>query len=93
MLIAVLAVIYLAFGVVAGPIGILGIVGAAAAIAALAIKLRSRSLAAVVLVVGIIPFALAAWWSVVIPLTAILLLAIELPQLLTSRHPAPAPQG
>lgn len=71
----------------AGPIGILGIVGAASAIGALALRHRSRGLAAVVLVVGIMPFAVAAWWSVVIPLTAILLLAIELPQLLGTRHP------
>lgn len=90
VLISVLAVIYLAFGAIAGPIGLLGIAGAAAAIAALMLRHRSRSLAAVVLVVGIAPFAVAAWWSVVIPLTAILLLAIELPQILTARNPVPA---
>lgn len=93
LLIAVLAAIYLAFGTVAGPIGILGIAGAVAAIAALAIKHRSRSLAALILVVGIIPFAAATWWSVVIPITAILLLTIELPQLLTNRLPAPTPRS
>ncbi len=89
VLIAVLAVIYLAFGAVAGPIGIFGITGAAAAIAALPLKHRSSGLAAAVLVVGITPFAVAAWWSVVIPLTAILLLAIELPQLLAGPRPTP----
>lgn len=34
--------------------------------------------------------AYPAWESIVIPLTAILLLAIELPQLLGGPHPAPA---
>lgn len=86
VLIAVLAAIYLAFGIVAGWIGILGVTGAAAAIAALAIRYRSRGLAALVLLVGVAPFAVVAWWSVIVPLTAILLLAIELPLLRTGRR-------
>ena len=88
-LIAVLAVIYLAFGVAAGAIGILGIVGAAATIAALVVKRRSGIQAAALLVVGVVPFAVAVWWSVVIPLTALLILAIELPQMLAKGRPAP----
>ena len=85
-LLAVLAVIYLAFGAVAGPIGFLGILGAAAVIAALALEEHSTRLATAVLVIGVVPFAAATWWSVVIPLTAILLLAIGLPQIHSARR-------
>ncbi len=85
-LIAVLVVIYLAFGVVAGPIGLLGILGAAAVIAAFALERRSTRLAAAVLVIGVVPFAAATWWSVVIPLTAVLLLAIGLPHIHNPRR-------
>ncbi|MEO1065042.1 MAG: hypothetical protein AAFZ07_26810 [Actinomycetota bacterium] len=90
VLVAVLAVIYLAFGAVAGPIGILGIAGAGAAVGALSIRHRSRRVAAAVLVVGVIPFAVVAWWSVVVPLTAVLLLVVELPRLLSSPRPVSA---
>lgn len=92
-LIAILGVVYLAFGVVAGPIGWLGIIGAAAAPAAFALRQRSAALAAAVLIVGVVPFAVAAWWSVVIPLTAILLITIELPQILGRRQSGATPSA
>ena len=84
ILISVLAFIYLAFGAVAGPIGLLGIAGAAAAIASFFVARQSHSLAAAVLVIGVVPFAVAVWWSIVIPLTALLMLAIGLPHV--ARH-------
>lgn len=90
ILIGILAAIYLAFGAVAGPTGWLGIIGAAAAVTAFALKQRSAPLATVILIVGVVPFAIAAWWSVVIPLTALLLLTVELPHILGPRRSATA---
>ncbi len=89
-LIGILAVVYLAFGVVAGAIGILGILGATATVGALVLKQRSAVQAATLLVVGVVPFAVVAWWSVVIPATALLILAIGLPRILASHDRTPA---
>lgn len=81
VLLTVLGVIYLAFGAVAGPVGLLGIAGAGATAAAIALAPRSRRTATIVLTAGAVPFALAVWWSVVIPLTGLLIVAIGLPQI------------
>ena len=81
VLLTALGIIYLAFGAVAGPIGILGVVGASAIAIAIALAPRSRRTATIVLIAGAIPFALATWWSIVIPLTGLLIVAIGLPQI------------
>ncbi len=82
-LVGVLAVVYLTFGIVARDgVGLLGIVGAVVAVAALAVHHRSRPTAAVALVFAAVPFAVATAWTVVTPLTAVLMLAIGLPYVL-----------
>jgi hypothetical protein len=89
-LVGVLAAIYLAFGIVAGDgVGLLGVAGAGLACAALALHRRSRLVAGVALVVAAVPFAVMAAWTVVIPLTAVLMLAIGLPYVLAGSPAAP----
>lgn len=86
-LVVVLSLIYLAFGIVAGDrVGLLGIAGAAVACAALTLHHRSHRAAAVALVLAAVPFAVATAWSVVTPLTAVLMLAIGLPYVLGHPH-------
>lgn len=80
-LLTVLTMIYVAFGAIAGPVGLLGIAGAVTTIIALTIAQRSPTAAALVLVAGAVPFALAVWWSVVVPVTGILLIATGLPEI------------
>ena len=85
MLLVVLAIVYLALGMTAmGPAGVLGIAGGIAVLGALVVRARSRSLAIALLVVGAVPFAVVTSWSLVTPLTGILLIAIGLPTLLAS---------
>jgi len=85
-LVVVLALIYLAFGVVARDlVGLLGISGAGLVFAALAMRYRSPRAAAVALVVAAVPFAAATAWTVVTPLTVVLMLAIGLPHVLGGR--------
>ncbi len=86
-LIVVLSLIYLAFGIVARDrLGLLGIAGAAVACAALALHHRRPRAAAVALVLAAVPFAVATAWSVVTPLTAVLMLAIGLPYVFGHPH-------
>jgi len=93
-LVGVLAVIYLAYGIVARDgIGLLGIGGAVVACVALAVRNRSRWLAAVGLALAALPFAVATAWTVVTPLTAVLMLAIGLPYVLDRSHASSAPGG
>lgn len=82
-MVAVLAVINLAFGVLTrNRLGILGVAGALLAWAVLTLPRRRRVLAATGLVVGVVPFAIATAWTVITPLTAVLMLVIGLPHLL-----------
>jgi hypothetical protein len=94
-LVVVLSLIYLAFGIVARDrVGLLGIAGAVAACIALALHGRShRSAAAVVLVAAAVPFAVATAWTVVMPVTAVLMLAIGLPHVLSRPHSIPSAGG
>jgi len=87
-LVVVLSLIYLAFGIVARDrVGLLGIAGAVTACTALALHRRShRVAAAVAMVLAAVPFAVATAWSVVTPLTAVLMLAIGLPYVLGHPH-------
>lgn len=86
-LVGVLALVYLTFGVIAGGgTGLLGIAAAGMACAALAVRRRSRAAATIGLVVAAVPFALTTAWTVVTPLTALLILAIGLPYVLDRSH-------
>jgi hypothetical protein len=83
VLVVVLSLIYLVFGIVARDrVGLLGIAGFGVAVTALALRRRSHLGAAIALVVAAVPFAVATAWTVVTPLTAVLLLAIGLPYVL-----------
>jgi|GEM_PF-2868149 len=95
VLVVVLSFIYLAFGIVARDrVGLLGIAGAVAACIALALHGRShRAAAAVVMVVAAVPFAVATAWTVVMPLTAVLMLAIGLPYVLGHSRPMTSTGG
>ena len=80
VLLAVLSAIYLTFGIVAGGLGaVLGVGGVVAVVAAWALRSRSRAVGFTVLVAGVVPFAVMAAWTVVIPVTALLLVAIGVP--------------
>jgi hypothetical protein len=93
-LVGVLAAIYLTFGIVARDgVGLLGVVGAGLACAALAVHRRSRLAAGVALVLAAVPFAVMTAWTVVIPLTAVLMLAIGLPYVLAHSTSVPARGG
>jgi hypothetical protein len=86
-LVGVMALIYLTFGIVASDaIGLLGVAGAVLACAAMAVRRRSHMAAAVGLVLAAAPFAVATAWTVVTPLTAVLMLAIGLPYVLDRSH-------
>ena len=86
-LMLVLASIYLTFGIVAGGFGgTLGAVGAACVVASLVLRRTSIVWAAIVLVGGVLPFAVVAAWTVVLPLTAVLMLALGMPHLIWSRR-------
>jgi hypothetical protein len=90
MLLVVLAIVYLAVGMTAmGPAGMLGIAGGIAVLGALMVRARSRSLAITLLVIGAVPFAVVTSWSLVTPLTAILMIASGLPILLASSGRSP----
>jgi hypothetical protein len=92
MLLAVLAFTYVALGMtLAGPAGLAGIAGAMAVLGAVTLRSRSRGSAAALLIVGAVPFAVATSWSLVVPLTGLLLIAIGLPViLLGAQGPSPA---
>jgi hypothetical protein len=86
-LVGVLALIYLTFGIVArDAIGLLGIAGAGLACVALAVSRRSHMAAALGIVLAAVPFAVATAWTVVTPVTAVLMLAIGLPHVLDSSN-------
>jgi hypothetical protein len=53
------------------------------------VRARSRSLAITLLVIGAVPFAVVTSWSLVTPLTAILMIASGLPILLASSGRSP----
>lgn len=75
MLLVTLALVYLGLGVTyLTPAGLLGAAGAVAVVSALAIRSRSTPLALGLLVCGALPFAIATFWSLVTPLTCILLI-------------------
>jgi hypothetical protein len=86
-LLMVLASIYLTFGIVAGGIaGVVGVVGAVCVGASIALRRTSVVWSAIVLVAGVLPFAVIAAWTVVIPLTALLMITLGLPHIIGSRR-------
>lgn len=82
-----LALIYLALGITArGLVGACAVFGSVAIAGVLTLRHRSATLAARVLVAGVVPFGVVAWSSVVAPLTAILTLVVGLRLILA--HPS-----
>lgn len=75
---ALLGAYYVLLGVDALPkaAGFVGIAGGVAIWGAMRIATRSHRLAVGLLAVGAMAFAIVTWWSVVTPLTAILVLTI-----------------
>lgn len=79
-LLAVLGAVYLAFAVVhLDGVGWTGVAGAVAVAASVMLRERARPGFAALAFVGVVPFALLAYSTVVIPLTGLLILAIGLP--------------
>jgi hypothetical protein len=79
MLLVVLALIYLALGLTYfGPVGMLGVGGAIAVLAAVVLRTRSHAGAVVLLIVGAVPFAAATYWSLVTPITCLLMMTMGL---------------
>jgi hypothetical protein len=92
-LLVVLGLVYLTFGVVSRDgRGLLGVVGALAVFAAVALHERAFGWSAGLVVLGAAPFAIAAWWTVIVPFTALLMLAVGLPHMAAVRR-APAAEG
>jgi hypothetical protein len=88
ILLGCLALIYIALGVAArGFTGVLAVLGGLAVLTAPTLCSTSRTAAAVMLLAGSIPFAAVAWWSVVPPMTATLILLVGLPLVLSPRSP------
>ena len=54
----------------------LGLTGALLVLAALPAARRSRPIAVILLVLGAVPLAVAAWWSIVAPLVGLLALLL-----------------
>jgi hypothetical protein len=89
ILLSVLSLIYLVFGAVASPgKGSLGIIGSLCVTGALVLRSRSRRAAWPLAILGTIPFAVAAFSSVVIPFTALLVFCIGTPYLLQQGRPS-----
>jgi hypothetical protein len=94
-----LAIIYLFLGVTAlgvtelGVAGSLGIIGGLTVFAVIVIRHRSRWGATGLLIFGALPFAIFTWWTVVTPLTAVLMLLIGIPLIFAARHTLEADSG
>lgn len=81
---------YIFLGVTAlGPAGLLGVLGGLLVWTAVALVPHARRSAAVLLVVGALPFAAATWWSVVTPFVAVLIVALGGLAVARSADPAP----
>ncbi len=93
-LIVVLALVYLALGVASSDAeGALGVAGGVAVVGSLLVSPRRPRLAVGLLVAGALPYGLAAYWTVVAPVTGSLILALGLPRMLrplSSHHPVAA---
>jgi len=73
----VLAGCYLILGVIVGGLsGLAGIAGGVLIGAALVLRERSRWIAVVLLVAGALPFAALLWWSVIVPILALVTLVL-----------------
>jgi hypothetical protein len=80
VLLSALAVIDLAFAALSrSMLGVLGVIASGSIAAAMFLGSRSRRSALLVLIIGTVPFAVAAFWTVVVPLTTALVLVIGLP--------------
>jgi hypothetical protein len=91
-LLLALAAVYLTFGVVAGGArGMIGVLGAVAISAAVLLPTRDRVAAAAVLVGGAVPFAVVAHWTIVVPTSGVLAIAIGVPVLLAATDEVVSP--
>jgi hypothetical protein len=63
-------------------IAALGVIGGLLVVAAPWVARRSTAWAVALLIVGTLPFAVLTWWSLIVPLVAVLALAIGLPVIL-----------
>jgi len=80
ILVGVLGIYQILLALSAKPaIAVLGTVGGLLVIAAPWVPHRSPIGATVLLVVGTVPFAVVAWWSLIVPVVGLLALAIGLP--------------
>jgi hypothetical protein len=88
ILLFVLALIYIAFGVVeSGWVGLVGITGGLSVLTSLVFRARDRWVSVVLLLAGAIPFAVVTAWTGVTVITAVLMLGVGLPGLLAGREP------
>jgi hypothetical protein len=76
-LVAILGAYYLMLGLEIGGItGLIGIAGGVLILLALPLRTRSRPLASALLLIGATPVAVMLWWSVVVPVLALLTLVL-----------------
>ncbi|TNC28027.1 hypothetical protein [Amycolatopsis alkalitolerans] len=77
---AILALLYAWIGFAGyGLDCVLGLTGAVLVLAALLAARRSRVIASALLVLGAVPLAVAAWWSIVAPVVGLLMLLLGWP--------------
>lgn len=82
-----LAVVYAFAGAVAwNRLSVAAFLGAGTVVIAVTIASRLRWVAAALIVIGPLPFAVLAWWSIVAPTAYLLIVAIGLPAALTRRN-------
>lgn len=80
VLVALCGAYYIFLGATAlGGAGLLGIVGGLVIWVSVAAAPGSRRVGATLLVIGVLPFAMATWWSAVTPLIAVVVLVIGRP--------------
>jgi hypothetical protein len=88
---AMLAVLYGWIGLADHSVDrILALAGAALILAALPVARRSRPVAVAVLALGVLPLAVAAWWSIAAPLVGLLVLLLGWPAIRAQAIAAPA---
>lgn len=90
ILLFILAIVYIVLGIAeSGWVGVIGITGGLSVLASLVFRPSDRWVSVILLLAGVVPFAVATAWTGVTVLTAALMLAVGLPGLLVGRTPAP----
>jgi hypothetical protein len=76
-MVGILAGCYLVLGtIVGGTAGVAGIIGGVLIVLALVFRGRARWIAGVLLLLGALPFAALLWWSVIVPILALVTLVL-----------------